>query len=176
MKCLEYYPSGRFGNYYTYETRTTNIYEMSNQGLKVCCLNNLNLLSRWFIVVYYQRYRKEEEEQLEESVSDEEYKAYVPVKERRKQQLAKLGRISQVFLILAKIISCENMMLTFTSEQVKTEAQNKSASENEGNDEEPEDLQDVARKANISLLSQHTELKKVALGIHVIINSILMSN
>merc|ERR1712071_6704 len=105
------------------ETRTTNIYEMSNQGLK--------------------RYRKEEEEQLEESVSDEEYKAYVPVKERRKQQLAKLGRISQV----------------------KTEAQNKSASENEGNDEEPEDLQDVARKANISLLSQHTELKKVALAI-----------
>jgi len=49
--------------------------------------------------------------------------------------------------------------------QVKTEAQNKSASENEGNDDEPEDLQDVARKANISLLSQHTELKKVALAI-----------
>jgi len=60
--------------------------------------------------------------------------------------------------------------------QVKTEAQNKSASENEGNDDEPEDLQDVARKANISLLSQHTELKKVALGIHTIIIVIPISD
>lgn len=40
----------------------------------------------------------------------------------------------------------------------------KSSSENEGNDEEEEDLQTVARKSNISLLSQHTELKKVAQG------------
>ena len=43
----------------------------------------------------------------------------------------------------------------------------KSASENEGNEEE-EDLQLVARKSNISLLSQHTELKKVAQGSTVI--------
>lgn len=40
----------------------------------------------------------------------------------------------------------------------------KSSSENEGNEEEEEDLQTVARKSNISLLSQHTELKKVAQG------------
>lgn len=66
---------------------------------------------------------------------------------------------------------CRKLMYLY---QVKTESQNKSASENEGNDEEPEDLQDVARKANISLLSQHTELKKVALGTHLDTSVILI--
>lgn len=43
----------------------------------------------------------------------------------------------------------------------------KSSSENEGNEEEEEDLQAVARKSNISLLSQHTELKKIAQGMNL---------
>lgn len=49
--------------------------------------------------------------------------------------------------------------------QVKADADKaKSSSENEFNTEEEEDLQSIARKSNISLLSQHTELKKVAQG------------
>ena len=52
--------------------------------------------------------------------------------------------------------------------QVKADAENKakSSSENELNTEEEEDLQTIARKSNISLLSQHTELKKVAQGMN----------
>jgi hypothetical protein len=51
---------------------------------------------------------------------------------------------------------------------VRAEDKAKSSSENEGNEEEEEDLQSVARKSNISLLSQHTELKKVAQGMSTI--------
>lgn len=40
------------------------------------------------------RYRREEEEKSSES--DDDYVPYVPVKERRKQQLAKLGRVNQI--------------------------------------------------------------------------------
>jgi len=46
------------------------------------------------------KYRRDEEVQSEDSVSDEEYQPYIPVKERKRQQLAKLGRISQVCLTL----------------------------------------------------------------------------
>lgn len=44
---------------------------------------------------------------------------------------------------------------------MRAEDKNKSSSENEQAEEE-EDVLDLARKSNISLLSQHTELKKVA--------------
>ena len=52
---------------------------------------------------------------------------------------------------------------------MRAEDKAKSSSENEWNEEEEEDLQSVARKSNISLLSQHTELKKVAQGISIIL-------
>ncbi|KAG8236423.1 hypothetical protein J437_LFUL012844 [Ladona fulva] len=83
------------------------------------------------------RYRKSESSG---SDSDDNYVPYVPVKERRKQQLAKLGRLTQL------------------KEQ---EQKAKSSSENE-HDEEDEDGQVWGRKSNISLLDQHTELKKLA--------------
>lgn len=83
------------------------------------------------------RYRKEEKH--DESESDDDYVPYVPVRERKKQQLMKLGRISQL----------------------KEEQKTKSSSENETNDDD-EDDQLWGRKNNISLLDQHTELKKLA--------------
>lgn len=69
---------------------------------------------------------------------------YVPVKERKKQQLMKLGRLTQL----------------------KEAEQNrpKSSSENETNGEDDDDEQAWGRKNNISLLDQHTELKKIAEG------------
>ena len=85
------------------------------------------------------RYLREGDDK--DSASDEEYVPYVPVKERKKQKLIKLGRISQV---------------------KSEESKGKSSSENEFNEEEEEDLQSLARKSKISLLSQHTELKKIA--------------
>nr|CAH0099031.1 unnamed protein product [Daphnia galeata] len=88
------------------------------------------------------RYLKEEDTKEESPPEDDDYVPYVPVKERKKQKLTKLGRISQV--------------------KADADLKAKSSSENEGNEEEEEDLQTVARKSNISLLSQHTELKKVA--------------
>ncbi|XP_071453867.1 ATP-dependent RNA helicase abstrakt [Hetaerina americana] len=83
------------------------------------------------------RYRRDE---LSHSESEDEYVPYVPVKERRKEQLSKLGRLTQL------------------KEQ---EQRGKSSSENE-HDEEDEDGQVWGRKSNISLLDQHTELKKLA--------------
>uniref|UniRef100_A0A0P4Z7D6 RNA helicase n=1 Tax=Daphnia magna TaxID=35525 RepID=A0A0P4Z7D6_9CRUS len=88
------------------------------------------------------RYKGGEETKEESPPEDDDYVPYVPVKERKKQKLTKLGRISQV--------------------KADADLKAKSSSENECNDEEEEDLQSVARKSNISLLSQHTELKKVA--------------
>lgn len=43
----------------------------------------------------FQRYRREEKNSNSES-EDDNYVPYVPVKERKKQQLLKLGRIAQV--------------------------------------------------------------------------------
>ncbi|XP_039297448.1 LOW QUALITY PROTEIN: ATP-dependent RNA helicase abstrakt [Nilaparvata lugens] len=50
------------------------------------------------------RYRREEEEERKSSESDEEYVPYVPVKDRKKQQLMKLGRLTQVRKILTNHI------------------------------------------------------------------------
>ncbi|XP_017771251.1 PREDICTED: ATP-dependent RNA helicase abstrakt [Nicrophorus vespilloides] len=91
------------------------------------------------------RYRKEEDKDARgrnnhSDSDDDEYVPYVPIKERKKQQLVKLGRIGQL-----------------KDDQSKP----KSSSENETNDDEDE-VEVWGRKYNISLLDQHTELKKLA--------------
>lgn len=87
------------------------------------------------------RYRREQEsEESELSEEDKNYKPYVPVKERKKQQLLKMGRIVQLASEAANI--------------------GKSSSENEHDEEMNEES--WGRKFNISLLDQHTELKKIA--------------
>lgn len=68
---------------------------------------------------------------------------YVPVKERERQKLIKLGRLSQL-------------------KEETTSA--KSSSENEKDENDDEEGQVWGRKSNISLLDQHTELKKLAEG------------
>ncbi|XP_067142956.1 probable ATP-dependent RNA helicase DDX41 [Centruroides vittatus] len=80
------------------------------------------------------RYRREESES--ESESDDDYVPYVPLKERRKQQLHTLGRLN----------------LTLQEEESKS---------NSAIEEEIDDDQ-YGRKSNISLLDQHNELKKKA--------------
>ncbi|XP_055851869.1 ATP-dependent RNA helicase abstrakt [Episyrphus balteatus] len=82
------------------------------------------------------RYRREENKSSDE---DDNYVPYVPIKERKKHQLVKLGRIVQL-----------------TAEANAP----KSSSENENDDETQEEI--WGRKYNISLLDQHTELKKIA--------------
>lgn len=68
---------------------------------------------------------------------DDKYVPYVPVKERKKTLLLKMGRIVQI-----------------------SKDGDKSSSENENEDDEKEEV--WGRKFNISLLDQHTELKKLA--------------
>lgn len=85
------------------------------------------------------KYRKDEEKNSDSD--DSNYVPYVPVKQRKKQQLVKLGRLTQIVVSESK--------------------QAKSSSENEGNGEEDEE-ELWGRKYNISLLDQHTELKKLA--------------
>lgn len=68
----------------------------------------------------------------------------MPVKERKKQKLLKLGRIGQLK----------------ETEQSKI----KSSSENDSNGEDDNEGEVWGRKNNISLLDQHTELKKLAEG------------
>lgn len=78
----------------------------------------------------------------ESSDSDDHYTPYVPVKERKKQQLVKMGRIAQL-------------------REDEKQYFSKSSSENEA-DQEGEEGQVWGRKWNISLLDQHNELKKMA--------------
>ncbi|KAL1137704.1 hypothetical protein AAG570_009400, partial [Ranatra chinensis] len=85
------------------------------------------------------RYRREESKSG--SSSEEEYVPYVSVRERKKEQLLKLGRLTQV--------------------NKEDATRGKSSSENE-HDEDDENGQVWGRKSNISLLDQHTELKKMA--------------
>lgn len=86
------------------------------------------------------RYRRNEEDS-ESSSDDENYVPYVPVKIRKQQQLMKLGRLTEIKEDIA---------------QKKPESS--SDNEHSGDDEE----QIWGRKSNISLLDQHTELKKMA--------------
>lgn len=90
-----------------------------------------------------QRYRREEEEDSPLD-TDDDYVPYVPFKHRKKQLLTKLGKLGQL----------------------KEEGANvgKSSSENERDDADNDDGQVWGRKSNISLLDQHTELKKLAEG------------
>lgn len=91
-----------------------------------------------------QRYRREQEE--DSPLTDDEYVPYVSVKHREKQLLTKLGKLGEL----------------------KEEGINgvgKSSSENEKDDADNDDGQVWGRKSNISLLDQHTELKKLAEGI-----------
>lgn len=87
------------------------------------------------------KYRRSVKSSDEDSDNNTGYVPYVPVKERKKEKLLKMGRIMQI-----------------TSEAVAS--QTKSSSENEHEDEGNEEI--WGRKFNISLLDQHTELKKIA--------------
>ncbi|KAK9887357.1 hypothetical protein WA026_022026 [Henosepilachna vigintioctopunctata] len=83
------------------------------------------------------KYRRNEDKS---DSDDDTYVPYVPVKERKKLELLKLGRLTQLREL----------------DQQKA----KSSSENETNDDEGDEL--WGRKNNVSLLDQHTELKKLA--------------
>jgi len=89
-----------------------------------------------------QRYRREEEER--QSSEEDNYVPYVSVRERKKQSLAKMGRLTQL-----------------KDEGKKT----KSSSECEMEGDEEDEGQVWGRKSNISLLDQHNELKKMAEGV-----------
>ncbi|KAH0537698.1 ATP-dependent RNA helicase abstrakt [Cotesia glomerata] len=85
------------------------------------------------------------QEKSSDSESDDNYVPYVPVKERKKQQLMKLGRLG------------------ILKEEGAIGVIGKSSSENEKDEgDEEDDGQVWGRKSNISLLDQHTELKKLA--------------
>lgn len=83
------------------------------------------------------KYRRSEEAGKDSNSDDDNYVPYVSVRERKKQQLVKLGKLAHLI-----------------------ENADKSSSSNENTDEETEEA--WGRKYNISLLDQHTELKKLA--------------
>lgn len=86
------------------------------------------------------RYRREDGHDAESNrldIDDDDYEPYVPVRQRKKNELVRLGRIAHI-----------------------AESANKSSSENENDEEESQEV--LGRKYNISLLDQHTELKKLA--------------
>jgi ATP-dependent RNA helicase DDX41 len=103
--------------------------------------------------VYLQRYRKEARDDEETTMTtgarlrdldDPHYKPYVPVRERKREKLAKLGdRLTR-----------EKVRMMDSSESEK----------DDDNSEDEEDAQALARKENISLMDQHTELKRLAEG------------
>lgn len=82
------------------------------------------------------RYRREEKE---ESSDSEEYVPYIPLKDRKKQQIRKLGRVG--------IIS-------------EGEQRKHGSSEYEAEVDDDDGV--LGRRSNISLLDQHSELKKKA--------------
>ncbi|KOB68564.1 putative ATP-dependent RNA helicase abstrakt [Operophtera brumata] len=82
------------------------------------------------------RYRREVKSSGSEDDIDE-YEPYVPVKDRKKQQLLKLGRVGQI--------------------AAEAAAEQKSSSEND-----PDDEKEWGRRYNVSLLDQHSELKRIA--------------
>uniref|UniRef100_A0A336MN12 RNA helicase n=1 Tax=Culicoides sonorensis TaxID=179676 RepID=A0A336MN12_CULSO len=82
------------------------------------------------------RYRRESESEKSELEVDDNYEPYVPIKQRLKEKLMKHGRL------------------------IPVASAPKSSSENENEDENSQEA--WGRKFNISLLDQHTELKKIA--------------
>ncbi|XP_061727003.1 ATP-dependent RNA helicase abstrakt isoform X2 [Cydia pomonella] len=85
------------------------------------------------------RYRREEKSSESEEDIDN-YEPYVPVRERKKQQLMKLGRLGQV--------------------AAEVSAETKSSSDNDPDDDTSQE--EWGRRYNVSLLDQHSELKRLA--------------
>ncbi|XP_045541269.1 ATP-dependent RNA helicase abstrakt [Papilio machaon] len=85
------------------------------------------------------RYRRDEKSSESEEEIDN-YVPYVPVKERKKQKLLKLGRLGQV--------------------AAEAAAETKSSSDNDLDDEASQE--EWGRRYNVSLLDQHSELKRLA--------------
>ena len=70
-----------------------------------------------------------------------DYKPYVPVRQRRQERLSKLG-------------------IKLNTRKGGDKAESSDSGKDDDDDEE--DAQALARKSNISLLDQHTELKRMA--------------
>ncbi|XP_047522821.1 ATP-dependent RNA helicase abstrakt [Pieris napi] len=85
------------------------------------------------------RYRRDDNSSGSENDVDN-YEPYVPVKERMKQKLLKMGRLGQVANEVA--------------------AETKSSSDNDPDDEGSQE--EWGRRYNVSLLDQHSELKRLA--------------
>ena len=119
------------------------------------------------------RYRKEIKSESDDDwkVSDNELSdsnLYIPVKERRKQQLVKLGRVTE--------IKAQSNQTSKTSNYVGTDSGASSAAEdldslkNEGNKKSEISKEDLVKQEeeilnkskDKSLLLQHSELKKLA--------------
>lgn len=84
------------------------------------------------------RYRRDDDDKSKNfNIEDDDYQPYIPVRERKKHELVRLGRIAHI-----------------------AESANKSSSENESDEDQSQEV--LGRKYNISLLDQHTELKKLA--------------
>ena len=104
------------------------------------------------------RYRKEVEQDLKDTEldnEDEDYVPYVSVKERRKQKLTKLGRISEIKMDEQKRQALQPA--DFSSDNNSSEAEHEAR-------EQPaiEDLQAQINDGSTSLLLQHSKLKKIA--------------
>lgn len=83
---------------------------------------------------------------------DDKYIPYIPVKERKKAQLIKLGRIAPASDAAGS-----------SGTKNSGGGGNKSSDENDDDEIDPNEEAEVwGRKFNISLLDQHTELKKIA--------------
>ncbi|XP_069139042.1 probable ATP-dependent RNA helicase DDX41 [Argopecten irradians] len=106
----------------------------------------------------HSRRRKISEKQSEESSDDENYVPYIPIKQRKKAQLQnvelRLGRAA------ALIKEEEEAIKQSTSEG--SEASDREDGEDSEEDEEEEETQGVGERSHISLLDQHSELKKKA--------------
>ncbi|CAK1592333.1 unnamed protein product [Parnassius mnemosyne] len=85
------------------------------------------------------RYRRDEKSSESEEDVDN-YEPYIPVKERKKQKLLKLGRLGQV--------------------AAEAAAETKSSSDNDPDDDASQE--EWGRRYNVSLLDQHSELKRLA--------------
>ncbi|XP_037078213.1 probable ATP-dependent RNA helicase DDX41, partial [Pollicipes pollicipes] len=97
------------------------------------------------------RYRREESASSDSDIDD--YKPYVPVRERKKEVISRLSRVLQ--------LQDEDRRSGRSSEAEK-ESDGAENQEKPQEEDGEEDIQAMARKANISLLDQHTELKKKA--------------
>lgn len=98
-----------------------------------------------------QRYRKEYLEKDEFALSDEDdnYVPYVPVKQRQKKKIEEIGKKSK--LIAAYISDDSSNAFDASDNEKNKNKESKNVDEVEHN-----------RKVNLSLLDQHSELKKIA--------------